>query len=68
MAEQPQVSPQTNTSIQRLNLQIAEMVKALEPHDIAELLTGHASSLIRADDNQNQNQNGGRAQRSALQQ
>lgn len=46
-------------SITRLNLQIAELVKKLDPADLVEALSGRAAWLVGAED-QNQNQNGSR--------
>jgi hypothetical protein len=52
-----------NEQITRLNLRIVELVKQLDPHDLIEVFSGRASSLLRASDNQNQNQNGSRQPR-----
>jgi hypothetical protein len=59
-AEQP--SP-TASAIAELNVKVADLVRNLGPHEIVEVLSGRASTLLRADDNQNQNQNGSRAPR-----
>jgi hypothetical protein len=48
--------PGQNPEVERLNLDIAERVKQLQAADMVELLSGRASSLLRAADNQNQNQ------------
>jgi hypothetical protein len=54
-------------AISRMNVKIAELVKELvrdlDPLDLVEVLGGRAGSLLRADDNQNQNQNGSRSPR-----
>jgi hypothetical protein len=46
----------TPETIVRLNYRIAELVKDLDPADLVEVLSGRASWLLDADDNQNQNQ------------
>jgi len=61
--EQPGERTTTRSSITRMNVRIADLVKDLETDDLVEVLTGRASSLVRADANQNQNQNGSRAPR-----
>ena len=43
-------------SIVRLNLEIAQAVQKLNTADLVEVLSGRASWLLHADDNQNQNQ------------
>jgi hypothetical protein len=53
----------TAVAITELNVKVAELVKNLGPHEIVEVLSGRASTLLRADDNQNQNQNGSRSPR-----
>jgi hypothetical protein len=50
-----------SVEIRKFNLDIAERVRQLAPDDLVSVLTGRASSLIAADDNQNQNQNGAAA-------
>jgi len=52
---------ETPASIARLNLEIAHLVQRLDPQDFVEVLSGRQSWLLNADDNQNQNQNGSRA-------
>jgi len=42
---------------------MAELVKELDDMDLVEVLSGRAASLLRASDNQNQNQNGSRPPR-----
>jgi hypothetical protein len=44
----------TPPSVARLNLRIAELVKDLDPGDLVEVLSGRASWLLDADNNQNQ--------------
>ena len=61
MPERPE--PVFSESVARMNLKIGELIKALDVHDLVEVLSGRAPSLLRADDNQNQNQNGSRTPR-----
>lgn len=60
MSEPDNITTQ-GVEIRRLNLDIAERVRQLSADDLVSVLTGRASSLIAADDNQNQNQNGAAA-------
>lgn len=53
----PQPQPGPNPAIAEFNLKVAGLVKDLDASDVTELLSGRASSLLAADDNQNQNQN-----------
>ena len=67
MPEKPEPVRAISPSIARMNLKLAEVVKELvrdlDPQDLVEVLGGRAGSLLRADDNQNQNQNGSRVPR-----
>ena len=56
--EKFRVAVGTPPSVARLNLRIAELVKDLDPSDLVEVLSGRASWLLNAD-NENQNQNQG---------
>lgn len=53
--------PEVSAELRKFNLDVAERVRKLAPEDLVSVLTGRASSLIAADDNQNQNQNGAAA-------
>jgi hypothetical protein len=48
--------PDPSPEVRQLNLDIADRVKQLSTEDLASVLSGRASTLLRADDNQNQNQ------------
>lgn len=50
-------------SVQAFNSKVADLIKAAQPSDLADILN-HPSSLLRsaAADNQNQNQGGKRAE------
>jgi hypothetical protein len=65
--EKPELARAVSPSVSRMNVKIAELVKELvrdlDPVDLVEVLGGRAGSLLRADDNQNQNQNGSRSPR-----
>lgn len=65
--EKPELTRAISPSIARMNVKIADLVKELvrdlDPLDLVEVLGGRTGSLLRADDNQNQNQNGSRSPR-----
>jgi hypothetical protein len=56
--EKVRLAPGTPPNVVRLNLRIAELVRELDPSDLIEVLSGRASWLLNAD-NENQNQNQG---------
>lgn len=47
----------TPAAVTTFNSKVADLVKQAQPNDLAEILK-HPSSLLRAADNQNQNQGG----------
>ena len=65
--EKTELARPLSPAVSRMNTKIAELVKELvrdlDPLDLVEVLGGRAGSLLRADDNQNQNQNGSRSPR-----
>lgn len=65
--DKPELTRVSSPAISKMNSKIAELVKELvrdlDPSDLVEVLGGRAGSLLRADDNQNQNQNGSRSPR-----
>lgn len=56
MTETTPPIPDPSPEVRQLNLDIAERVRQLSTEDLASVLSGRAASLLRADDNQNQNQ------------
>jgi hypothetical protein len=61
--DKERVTAGDSESITKLNLRIVELVRQLDALDLIEIFSGRASSLLRASDNQNQNQNGSRQPR-----
>lgn len=58
MAHEKQLGEPRGIVMSRFNLRIAELVQALKPGEVVEVLSGAGSFVQASNQNQNQNQNG----------